>query len=161
MGYDVTGEEEGGRRLSHVAHPPQRADLAVPTKLRPAADTRPPMPVKGLLAIVLVAAVAAAAMAPAAGADPRTKACGSVTKQDRTLRLRAGGMSCRKARKLIRTRSNNSGQVIGNEQYSYSAAGCEGILWRRHERDYSQSHDGRLPANGKFVRYVVTKGCVS
>lgn len=101
----------------------------------------------------------ASSVTPTAQADPHTKRCGTVRKGNKTLRLRAANMSCAKARRLIRARTNNRAQVVGNTEFFYSASDCEGIVWRRYESDYSQAH-GRIPNDGQFVRFVVTRGCV-
>jgi hypothetical protein len=112
----------------------------------------------GVIALVVVAAFAFAGAI--AFADPPTKACGSLSKGAKTLKLRAANMSCRFARVLLRAPITSSGHVRGHGQYFYTASDCEGIVWRRHEADYSQAHNGRLPADAKFVRFVVTRGCV-
>jgi hypothetical protein len=107
---------------------------------------------------VACAALVAVCAQPAA-ADPPTRSCGSLPRSGQTLRLRAAGLSCKTARRLLRAPTNSRGEVRSNHQYVYTASDCEGILWRKRDLAYSQAHDGKLPADARFVRYVVTRGC--
>lgn len=110
---------------------------------------------------VLAASCCIAVGAPTtAAADPPTKTCGTVEKASKTFRLRAANMSCKFARSLLRAPTDSSARVKGHPSYHHTASDCEGIIWRDHEESYSQEHNGKLPRDGKFVRYVVSRGCV-
>lgn len=114
------------------------------------------------LALALAAgAIMSLLAAPAALADPPTRACGSLSDDGRTFSLRAANMSCRLARRMMRRGLNARGRVKGYPSYTISAAGCEGIIWRMRDIKYSQAHDGALPPDARFVRFRVTRGCNS
>lgn len=113
-----------------------------------------------IVSLVVSAAVVAGSASPAS-ADPRMRACGTLKKSDRTLRFEAGNMTCRRARLMLKAPGTSSGRVRGYSAYSYTAAGCEGIVWKDRDRDYAQRHEGRLPSTAKVIRYVVIRGCDS
>lgn len=150
-----------------------RCSVVLPSDLRPLGPVRQgpwtrgrtrttlaPVRAKLCLSIVLPIAAAASGGAQPAEASPHTRACGTVTKATKTLSLRAANMSCVAARQLLLAPTNARAEVIGHKSFFYTASDCEGIVWRRHEFDYSQRHGGKLPRNAKFVRFTVIRDCV-